>query len=188
MWTKPSTPLGNSTNKPNSVIFLIVPSITSPTEWDSANSFQGFGVVCLIPNEILWCSESISRTITSTSCPTDKTFAGDKLFLNQDISDTWTKPSMPLSISTNTPYWAIVVTLPFVILPIGYFVVIVSQGFSCNCFIPNETFLVSGSYLITWTFIFSPTFNTSLGCLTLHQEISVKCNKPSKLPKSMNAP
>jgi hypothetical protein len=61
---------------PNSVIFLISPSITSPTLCDSAKFFQGFGVHCFNPREIRRFSRSISKTITSTLAPVEITFEG----------------------------------------------------------------------------------------------------------------
>ena len=48
---------------------LIFPDILSPLEWLFANSSQGFGWHCFMPNDNLLLSSSISRIITSTSSP-----------------------------------------------------------------------------------------------------------------------
>ena len=46
---------------------------------------------------------SISRTMTSTSSPSETSLAGAMFLLVQSISDTCTRPSMPGSSSTNAP-------------------------------------------------------------------------------------
>ena len=44
-----------------------------------------------------------SETIASTVSPGDTILAGFLIFLDHDISETWTSPSTPPSSSTNAP-------------------------------------------------------------------------------------
>ncbi len=46
---------------------------------------------------------STSSTITSTSCEVETILPGWTFFLVHDISETWIRPSMPGSSSTNAP-------------------------------------------------------------------------------------
>src|SRR5207247_10486475 len=55
----------------------------------------------LFPYTTLFRS-SMSSTWTSTSWPTSSTFEGCVTRLVHDISETWIRPSMPLSISTRS--------------------------------------------------------------------------------------
>ena len=96
-------PPGRPTKTPKSVIDLIMPFTLSPFLWFIAKSSHGFGMHCFMPSEMRRRSSSISRIITSTSSPSCTTLVGWMFLLVQSISDTWTRPSMPDSISTNAP-------------------------------------------------------------------------------------
>jgi hypothetical protein len=75
----------------------------SPLLKVEANSFQGFGMHCLMPSETRRRSSSISSTMTSISSPIWTTFDGLTFLLVQSISETCTRPSTPSSISTKAP-------------------------------------------------------------------------------------
>ena len=60
-------------------------------------------MVCLRPSEMRRLTESTSSTCTSTSCEVETILPGCMFFLVHDISETWIRPSMPGSSSTNAP-------------------------------------------------------------------------------------
>ena len=101
--TRPSILPGKPMKTPKSVIDLIVPLTFSPFLCDIENSSHGFARHCFMPSEMRRRSSSISRIMTSTSSPSETTFAGCTFLLVQSISETCTRPSIPLSISMNAP-------------------------------------------------------------------------------------
>ena len=103
MWTRPSIPPSSPMKIPKSVIDLIFPEILSPLLCVAANSSHGLVLHCFMPKEIRRRSSSISNTITSTSSPNCTSLDGLTFLLVQSISETWTKPSTPSSISTKQP-------------------------------------------------------------------------------------
>ena len=101
-------------------------------------------------------SASTSRTITFTSSPFCTTSEGCSTRRVQLISETWTSPSMPGSISTNAPNEVRFLTTPPSAVPIGYLTGKASHGSSSICFIPSEIFSSLGSTLSTTASISSP--------------------------------
>ena len=69
----------------------------------AAKASHGFSSVCLRPSEMRRLAGSTSSTTTSTSCVVDRILPGCTFFLVHDISETWMRPSMPGSSSTNAP-------------------------------------------------------------------------------------
>ena len=112
MWTMPSTSPSRPMNRPNSVAFLTSPSTVEPTGCAAAKASHGFACACLRPSEMRRFSSSTSSTMTSTSCEVETILPGWTFFLVQLISETWTRPSMPGSSSTNAPYSVMLVTRP----------------------------------------------------------------------------
>ena len=103
MWTMPSRSGPRPTNRPNSVMLRISPSMTEPGGWASANTSQGLPCACLRPSEMRRFGSSTSRIITSTSWEVATILPGWTFFLVQLISETWTRPSTPGSSSTKAP-------------------------------------------------------------------------------------
>jgi hypothetical protein len=68
-----------------------------------ATSSQGLTSVCFMPRLISCLFLSISRTTTSTSSPGSTTSLGWLMRRVHDISEMWTRPSMPSSSLTNAP-------------------------------------------------------------------------------------
>ena len=96
-------PAARPTNTPKSVIDLTGPLTRSPRCTVAENSSHGLALHCFMPSEMRRLSSSISSTMTSTSSPSETIFDGATFLLVQSISETWTRPSMPGSISTNAP-------------------------------------------------------------------------------------
>ena len=88
MCTMPSMPPSSEMNSPNSVIFLISPSIMSPMGWFCEKISHGFGVHCRSPSEIRRLSSFTSSTMTSTSWLVESSLPGGSPFLIQLISET----------------------------------------------------------------------------------------------------
>ncbi len=80
-----------------------MPSTTVPGGYFSSTSSHGFASACFMPSEISCFSLLMSRTTTSTSSPTLTTSLGWLMRLVHDISEMWTRPSMPSSSFTNAP-------------------------------------------------------------------------------------
>ena len=80
----------------------------------------GFGSACFIPREIRLLFGSTLRTTASTKSATLTSFDGWRTLWVQDISETWTSPSIPGSSSTKAPYSARLTTFPRTRLPTGY--------------------------------------------------------------------
>ena len=66
-------------------------------------SVHGSFVSCFIPKDIFLCSLSSDKITTSTSSPTFTKSCADLKCVDQDISETWTKPSTPSAISMKAP-------------------------------------------------------------------------------------
>ena len=101
--SRPSMPSSSSTNAPYVVRLRTRPSTTVPGGNRPSTSSQGFPSACFMPSEISCFSRLMSSTTTSTSSPTFTTSCGWLMRLLQDISEMWTKPSMPSSSLTNAP-------------------------------------------------------------------------------------
>jgi hypothetical protein len=69
----------------------------------SETSSQGLTSVCFMPRLISCLFLSMSRTTTSTSSPDADHLGGWLTRRVQDISEMWTRPSMPSSSLTNAP-------------------------------------------------------------------------------------
>ena len=91
---------------------------------------------------------------------------GWTFFLVQLISETWTRPSMPGSSSTNAPYSVMLVTRPLNSPPTGYLAAAPSHGSLSSCFMPRLMRCVSRLMRMICTFTVSPMPSTSLGWLT----------------------
>ncbi len=111
-------------------------------------------------------SLSTSRTMTSTSCEVETILPGWTFFLVQLISETWTRPSMPGSISTKAPYSVMLVTVPVIFMPTGYFAATPSHGSLSSCFMPRLMRWVSSLMRMIWTVTVAPISIISLGWLT----------------------
>ena len=79
-------------------------------------------------------------------------------------------------------------TLPLTRELTGYFFSISSQGEVSFCFRPSAIFSRSRSMFRILTSTSSPIFTISLGWFTRPQLMSVMCSRPSRPPRSMNAP
>src|SRR2546425_9105856 len=101
--TRPSKPSSISTNAPNSAMLRTLPVTIVPTGYFSASCSHGSGSACFIPSELRRSLGLRSSTTTSTSSPTFTSFDGCCVFFVQLISVTCTRPSTPVSSSTNTP-------------------------------------------------------------------------------------
>ena len=101
--TIPSISPSSPRNRPNSVLFLTSPSMVDPGGCFSTKTSHGLRMVCLSPSEMRRFTGSTSSTCTSTSCDVETIFPGCTFFLVHDISETWIRPSMPGSSSTNAP-------------------------------------------------------------------------------------
>src|ERR1022692_3787420 len=163
----PSTPSATCTNAPNFWMLVTGPSTTEPTGNFCAASAQGSPSACLRPSEMRRSGALTPSTTTSTVSPGLTTSEGLRTFLDQDISERCTRPSMPFSSSTKAPKSVTRVTLPLTRSP--------------------------ALYLSATRSTVSPGLTTSEGLRTfLDQDISERCTKPSmpfssstKAPKSV---
>src|SRR5690606_20078946 len=96
-------PSSSSTNTPKLVKFLTIPECWDPTGYLEVISVQGSGVNCLMPKDILRSSRSMVKTTASTSSPTFTKSWADLKWVDQDISDTWIRPSTPSATSIKAP-------------------------------------------------------------------------------------
>ena len=96
-------PSSTPTKMPKSVTLRTWPLMTEPIGYLSSSSVQGFCSICFMPSAMRLALGSMSRTTASTSWPTSSIFDGCLRRLVQDISETWTRPSTPCSISMNAP-------------------------------------------------------------------------------------
>ncbi len=108
-------------------------------------------------------SSSTSRIETSTSWLVDTILPGWTFFLVQDISETWTRPSMPASSSTNAPYSVMLVTRPVNFPSIGYLADTPSHGSASSCFMPRLMRCVSRLMRMMETRTVSPMLIISVG-------------------------
>src|SRR5690606_2334947 len=116
---KPSTPYCNATISPLSPTLITVPSWIEPSVKMVSNVSQGFSSNCLCPRESLRFSSSSSKTTTSNVSPTLVNSLGWLIFLDQERSEIWIKPSIPSSNSTNTPKLVMFFTTADCLEPIG---------------------------------------------------------------------
>ena len=105
---------------PDLCIRLTVPSTSVPVEYSCARRSHGFSIDCLMPNEIRCLSLSMPSTITSTFWPLWRTSLGCLIRFVQDMSEMWTRPSMPSSSWTNAPKSVRFRTRPSILDPTGY--------------------------------------------------------------------
>ena len=99
-------------NRPNSVAFLTSPSTIEPTGCLSANSSHGLllGLLEAEADAALVAVDLEHHDFDFLAVET--ILPGWTFFLVQLISETWTRPSMPASSSTNAPYSVMLVTTP----------------------------------------------------------------------------
>lgn len=125
---KPSMFSPSDTTTPFSVTSVTVPSwMLSTPNWLS-KPFQGFSSSCLWPSERRRFSLLISRTTTSRLAPTCVNSDGCLTFLVHERSEMCTRPSMPSSISTNTPKLEKLRTRAVHFVPAGYLFSISPMG------------------------------------------------------------
>ena len=96
-------PSSISTKMPKSAMLRTSPLTTVPGGYFSVSDSYGFGSSCFMPRLMRFWRGSTSSTTASTVSPTSTTFDGCLTRLVQDISETWTRPSMPSSSSMNAP-------------------------------------------------------------------------------------
>ena len=186
--TIPSTPSATCTNAPNFWMLVTGPSTTEPTGNFFAASTHGSPSACFRPSEIRRSGAFTPSTTTSTVSPGFTTSAGLRIFLDQDISERCTRPSMPFSSSTNAPKSVTRVTLPFTRSPTLYLSATRSQGCGCSCLSPSEIRFLAGSTFRIRASTLSPTLSTSAGLLTRPHEMSATCSSASTPPISTKAP
>ncbi len=92
-----------STKAPNVVTLRTLPRVTVPTGKRASRSSHGSGSSCFMPREIFLSRGSILSTFTCTVWPNCTRCVGCLTCSVQDISEMWTRPSMPRSISTKAP-------------------------------------------------------------------------------------
>ena len=96
-------PSSISTKMPKSAMLRTLPFTTVPGGYFSLSDSYGFGSSCFMPSEIRFCFGSMSSTTASTMSPTATIFDGCLTRRVHDISEMWTRPSMPCSSSMNAP-------------------------------------------------------------------------------------
>ena len=119
MWQRPSTPSAISTNAPNCAVRRILPWTTSPTRCEAKKLSQTSGCNCLMPSERRRFCGSTPRTTAFTFSPFFTTSEGCLTRLVQLRFETWTRPSMPSSISMNAPKSVRLRTRPSTMVPAG---------------------------------------------------------------------
>ena len=125
-------------------------------------------------------SASTSSTITSASSPLRTISEGCSTRFVQLMSETWTKPSIPGSISTKAPNEVKLRTVPVSLAPEGYFDGSPSHGSSSICFIPREIYSSLESTLRITVSITSPIETSFEGWRTLRvHDISEMWTSPS---------
>ena len=158
---KPSTLSPSETTAPLSLSSVIVPVWIESTANCCSNAFQGFSSSCLWPRLRRRLSLSISRTTTSVSAPICVNSEGCFTFLVQLRSEMWIRPSIPSSISTNTPKLVKLRTLAVWREPTAYLVSISAQGSGVSCLRPSDILRSSRSRVSTTASTSSPTFMNS---------------------------
>src|SRR5215813_5287360 len=176
----PSTRPSIWTKTPKSATRVTTPSTVSPGRNLSLNACQSLGWNSLIESEIRRFSWSIDVMIASMSSPFFRTSEGCLIRLVQDMSETWTSPSTPSSISTNAPKSVRLRTLPETRLPIEYLETTLSQGSGKVSFKDSEMRRASGLTSETTASTTSPGETTLEGFFTFFdQDISETCTRPS---------
>ena len=104
-WTRPSIPSSSSRNNPKFVRFLTNPLWVVPTSYFSRSfsSVHGSLVSCLTPRDIFFSFLSIERITAFNSSPAFMKSEGFLRCCDQDISETWIRPSTPGVSSKNAP-------------------------------------------------------------------------------------
>ena len=92
-----------STKAPKLVRFRTLPWIRVPTGYLSGSTIHGSCSVCFMPSEIFSSASSTLSTTASMVSPMLTILDGWRTLRVQLISEMWTRPSMPGSISTNAP-------------------------------------------------------------------------------------
>ena len=184
---RPVRPVSRRTNTPNGATFSTWPATTEPSGIFSASPSHGSLVESSRSvRERRRCSSSISRTQPETSWPT----ATDGSFRSTPGGswETWTRPSMPGSISMKRPKSACRATALVKAEPGGILWARPSQGSFSSSFMEREIRFPSFSTFVTLTWTSCPTVSASLACATLRREISVTWTSPSTPPRSTKAP
>ena len=163
---KPSISSPKSTTNPLSSNLATIPSGSAPELNCSLIFGHGSSTSCLTPRLMRLFSASTSSTMTSMSSPLSTTSDGCSILFVQLMSDTWTNPSIPASISTNAPNDVRFRTTPASLVPPGYFTGKASHGSSSICFMPREIFSSPASTLSTTASMSSPIDTTLDGCRT----------------------
>ena len=96
-------PSSISTKMPKSAMLRTWPLTTVPGGYFSVSCSYGFGSSCFMPSEMRFCLTSTSSTTASTMSPTATIFDGCFTRRVHDISEMWTRPSMPSSSSMKAP-------------------------------------------------------------------------------------
>src|SRR4030095_14491717 len=96
-------PSSTSTNTPKSAMLGTLPLIFVPTGNFRGTSSQRFVHSCCRPRETFSPSVSTLSTTTSSSSPFLNSSFGSRIFCVHEMSETWTRPSMPSSMPTKTP-------------------------------------------------------------------------------------
>ena len=188
MCRNPSIPSSRLMKAPLFVTFTTGPEITLPTGYLSSIVSHGFSSSCLRPSDTLLLSKSQPRIFASTTSPMLTISLGLVILFVQESSEMWARPSIPGSISINTPKLAIFVTGLFTTSPIWYFWSNVDHGSGSIAFKERLIFCVSGSMLMSLSWTIWPFFTKSFGLVTWPQDISLICKSPSNPPRSMKAP
>src|ERR1044072_2146667 len=124
-------------------MFRTLPLTTEPGGYFSATRSHGFSSTCFMPREISCLSLLISRTLTWTRWLAVTSSEGWLMRLVQDISEMWTRPSIPGSSLTKAPYDITLTTSPECRLLIGYFFSTVSHGLGDLCLSERAIFSLS---------------------------------------------
>src|SRR6266702_7296176 len=178
--TSPSIPSSISRKTPKSVTEETFPFTRVPGLYFSGIWLQGSGASCLIPRESRSFSASMLSTTACTFCPLVNSSPGCLTRLVQEMSDTWTRPSIPSSIPINMPKSVIFLICPWILVPIWYLSPITVYGFTSVCLIPREMRRFPLSTPSTTASTSSPTLRISEGCRNrLVQDISETWTSPS---------
>ena len=127
------------------------PSTADPTGNRCGTSAQGSPSACFSPREIRFSPGLTERITASTVSPGLSISLGFRTFFTHDISDTWIRPSIPGSSSTNAPKSIKRVTVPVTRWATLYLSAAESHGSASSCFRPSEIRLLSGSTLRTFS-------------------------------------
>src|SRR5271166_149193 len=137
--------------------------------------------------------DSPIRRSLGSSCTTSASSSSSTLYSDDGLStrsllscEIWINPSIPSSISTNTPKSATELTLPCTRVFRGYRSATVFHGSVVSCLTPRLTRSLSTSIPRTVASSSSPFLHTSLGCrIFLVHDKSEMCTSPS-IPGSIS--